>query len=67
MNDPSAEMQTQSRQDYAQGQAPAYEQEIQTQENTVSQPQQKEKWRAKNFINDDEFEFQFINVDEDQI
>lgn len=67
MNDSSAEMQMQSRQDYASGQLPENEQEIQTQENTAAQPQQKEKWKAKNFINDDEFEFQFINVDDDQI
>lgn len=67
MNDSSAEMQMQSRQDYSQGQSPEYEQEIQPQENTAAQPQQKEKWKAKNFINDDEFEFQFINVDDDQI
>ena len=46
---------------------PEYEQEIQTQENTAAQPQRKEKWKAKNFINDDEFEFQFIDVDDDQI
>ena len=56
--------QAQSRQDVG-GQSPEYEAELQTQENTDSQPQQ--KWRAKNFINDDEFEFQFINVDDDQI
>lgn len=67
MNDSSAEMQMQSRQDYAGGQTSEYEQEIQMQENTAAQPQRKEKWKAKNFINDDEFEFQFIDVDDDQI
>ncbi|MDE6015897.1 MAG: SH3 domain-containing protein [Acetatifactor sp.] len=43
-----------------------YEQEAPVQEAAPAQPQKKTGWKAKNFINDDEFEFQFLDWEDDQ-
>ncbi len=55
----------QSSQGYAAEYDSEYEQESQMQE-TSSAQSQRTGWKAKNFINDDEFEFQFLDWEDDQ-
>ncbi|MCM1112321.1 MAG: SH3 domain-containing protein [Muribaculum sp.] len=50
---------------YQQEYETAYEQEPQVREKAPERPA-KSGWKAKNFINDDEFEFQFLDWEDDQ-
>ncbi len=43
-----------------------YDQGAPAQGSSPAQPQGKAGWKAKNFINDDEFEFQFLDWEDDQ-
>lgn len=52
--------------DYDSGYGQAYEQAPPAQEPAPAQPKGKTGWKAKNFINDDEFEFQFLDWEDDQ-
>ncbi len=70
MNRQPAQGQPRQRQqdnDYAQEQDMEYMQESQAQESAQTQPREKPAgWKSKNFINNDEFEFQFLDWDEEQ-
>ena len=52
--------------DYDSNYGSDYEQEVPVQGAASAQPQKKTGWKAKNFINDDEFEFQFLDWEDDQ-